>query len=196
MVAKSILKENLLSLTDIFAHLSQELLSSFDVIAEIFTQTIEGGHTVFWCGNGGSAAESSHLAAELTGRFRSNRRPLPSISLNSDSSAITCIANDFGFHLIFSRQLRALAREGDILIVLSTSGESENITEVLKEADRIGVESIALLGKSGGKARTIAKHSLIVNSVDTARIQEVHLLLGHTLCQFAELKLGFGDISN
>lgn len=196
MVANSILKQNLLSLSNIFTDLSQALLGSFDEIAEIFVQTIESGHTVFWCGNGGSAAESSHLAAELTGRFSSNRRPLPSISLNSDFSAITCIANDFGFHLIFSRQLRALAREGDILIVLSTSGESENISEVLKEADRIGVKSIALLGKSGGKARTIAKYSLVINSLDTARIQEVHLLLGHTLCQYAELKLGFGEASN
>ena len=196
MKAESVLKDNLLSLTDIFASLSQGLLSSFEEIAELFAKTLMNGNTVFWCGNGGSAAESSHLAAELTGRFRSNRRPLPSISLNTDLSAITCIANDFGYHLIFSRQLQALAKKDDVLIVLSTSGESKNITEVLREADRIGMNSIALLGKSGGEAHTLAKHSLIINSLDTARIQEVHLLLGHTLCQFAEFKLGFGGINN
>ena len=196
MKAESILKDNFLAVTDIFAGLSQSLLNSFEELAELFAQTLMNGNTVFWCGNGGSAAESSHLAAELTGRFRSNRRPLPSISLNADLSAITCIANDFGYHLIFSRQLQALAKKGDILIVLSTSGESRNITEVLREANKIGMDSIALLGKSGGEAHTLTKHSFIVNSLDTARIQEVHLLLGHTLCQFAELKLGFGNINN
>jgi D-sedoheptulose 7-phosphate isomerase len=189
MVVKSILKENLLSLTDIFAHLSQELLSSFDVIAEIFTQTIEGGHTVFWCGNGGSAAESSHLAAELIGRFKSNRKALPSISLSSDLSVITCIANDFGYEKVFSRQLSALAKKGDILIVLSTSGESKNIVEVLSLAKQIQIKSIAFLGNGGGQASKIADFSIIIDSSETARIQEMHLLLGHTLCEYAEIKM-------
>ena len=131
------------------------------------------------------------MAVELIGRFKNNRRPLPSISLNSDTSAITCIANDFGYEEIFSRQLEGLARSGDVLIVLSTSGNSENIVRVLQKAKEVGATSIALLGKDGGKAKDLADLKIIINSKETARIQEIHLLLGHTICEFAEMELGF-----
>jgi D-sedoheptulose 7-phosphate isomerase len=166
-------------------------LEDFEQCALVASKALASGSTIFWCGNGGSAAESSHLAVELIGRFKNNRRPLPSISLNSDTSAITCIANDFGYEEIFSRQLEGLARSGDVLIVLSTSGNSENIVRVLQKAKEVGATSIALLGKEGGKAKDLADLKIIINSKETARIQEIHLLLGHTICEFAEMELGF-----
>ena len=164
---------------------------TFSKTAAIFSDALKNGNTIFWCGNGGSAAESSHLAVELIGRFKNNRRPLPSLSLNSDTSAITCIANDFGYEEIFSRQLEGLAKPGDVLIVLSTSGNSENVLRVLKKSTVLGVISIAFLGKNGGKALELADLKIVINSQETARIQEIHLLMGHTICEFAEMELGF-----
>ena len=166
-------------------------INNLDQILNLIDHTFKSNKKIFTCGNGGSAAESSHLAVELIGRFKNNRRPLPSISLNSDTSAITCIANDFGYEEIFSRQLEGLARSGDVLIVLSTSGNSENIVRVLQKAKEVGATSIALLGKDGGKAKDLADLKIIVNSKETARIQEIHLLLGHTICEVAEMELGF-----
>ena len=164
---------------------------TFSKSAGIFSGALKNGNTIFWCGNGGSAAESSHLAVELIGRFKNNRRPLPSISLNSDTSALTCIANDFGYDEIFARQLEGLAKPGDVLVVLSTSGKSENILRALRKAREIGVTSIALLGKGGGQAKDLAEYSIVIESNETARIQEIHLLLGHTFCEFAEMEMGF-----
>ena len=163
----------------------------FGQSAEVFAKALEQGNTIFWCGNGGSASESSHLAVELIGRFKNNRRPLPSVSLNSDTAAITCIANDFGYDEVFARQLEGLARKGDVLVVLSTSGKSENILRALRKGKELGVTTIALLGKGGGEAVSLADHPIVVNSSETARIQEVHLLIGHTFCEFAEMEMGF-----
>jgi D-sedoheptulose 7-phosphate isomerase len=163
----------------------------FSAAASAFSNALIQGNTIFWCGNGGSASESSHLAVELIGRFKNNRRPLPSVSLNSDTSAITCIANDFGYDDVFARQLEGLAKPGDVLIVLSTSGKSENILRALRKANELGITSIALLGKGGGSAANLANYSIIIESSETARIQEVHLLMGHTLCEFAEMEMGF-----
>jgi D-sedoheptulose 7-phosphate isomerase len=163
---------------------------NFDKCAKAIADTLKKSGTVFWCGNGGSAAESSHLAVELIGRFKNNRKSLPSISLNADSSAITCIANDFGYEEIFARQLEGLGKKEDVLIVLSTSGESENILRVLRKAKDMGITSIALLGKGGGRAASLSNLAIVVNSDETARIQEIHLLLGHTFCEYAEIALG------
>ena len=163
----------------------------FSAASSTFSNALMQGNTIFWCGNGGSASESSHLAVELIGRFKNNRRPLPSVSLNSDTSAITCIANDFGYDEIFARQLEGLAKPGDVLVVLSTSGKSENILRALRKAKELGVTSIALLGKGGGPAANLASHAIIIESSETARIQEMHLLMGHTFCEFAEMEMGF-----
>ena len=164
--------------------------NQIDAVADLIATTLSSGNSIFWCGNGGSAAESSHLATELLGRFKNNRIPYPSISLNADTTLITCIANDFGYDEIYARQLEGLGKPGDLLVVLSTSGQSPNILRVLEEAKKLGVTSIALLGKGGGPALKLADHSLVVQSEETARIQEVHLLVGHTLCEYAEMKLG------
>jgi D-sedoheptulose 7-phosphate isomerase len=163
----------------------------FSAAASIFSNALIQGNTIFWCGNGGSAAESSHLAVELIGRFKNDRRPLPSLSLNSDTSAITCIANDFGYDEIFARQLEGLAKKGDVLVVLSTSGKSENILQGIRVAKRLGVTTIALLGKGGGDAVKLADISITIDSNETARIQEIHLLIGHTFCEVAEREMGF-----
>ena len=162
----------------------------FDEIAEIFTQILKVGSTVFWCGNGGSASESSHMATELLGRFKNNRKPYPSVSLNADTTLITCIANDFGYDEIYARQLEGLSKPGDLLIVLSTSGQSKNVVRALEQAKISGVISIGLLGKGGGPSAALSDYSIIIDSDETARIQEAHLVIGHTLCEYAEIKLG------
>lgn len=178
-------------LGNLLVQVKEQNREKFGLCSNIFANALKDGNTIFWCGNGGSAAESSHLAVELIGRYKNNRRPLASISLNSDSTALTCIANDFGYEEIFARQLEGLAKKGDVLVVLSTSGKSKNILKALLKAKEIGVTSIALLGKDGGDAVLIADHSIVVDSIETARIQEIHLLIGHTFCEFAEMDLGF-----
>ena len=159
--------------------------------SELFCSTLASKNTIFWCGNGGSASESSHLATELIGRFKENRIPLPSVSLNADTTAITCIANDFGYDEIYARQIQGLSKQGDLLIVLSTSGKSVNILRALEQAKQSGVTTIALLGKGGGPCMEVADISIVVPGSETARIQAVHLLIGHTLCELAAMKLGY-----
>lgn len=191
MKPEALLSSKISTLTALLSSLLNQHEEVFNQSAVAFAKALEQGKTIFWCGNGGSAAESSHLAVELIGRFKNNRRPLPSISLNSDTSAITCIANDFGYDEIFARQLEGLAKQGDVLVVLSTSGKSENILRALRKAKELGVTSIALLGKGGGEAANLANHTIIIESSETARIQEIHLLIGHTFCEFAEMEMGF-----
>ena len=191
MKSDAVLSSKISTLTTLLASLLDQHKAAFNQSAEAFASALKQGNTIFWCGNGGSAAESSHLAALLIGRFKNNRRPLPSVSLNSDSTAITCIANDFGYDEIFAHQLEGLAKSGDVLVVLSTSGKSENILRVLRKANELGVISIALLGKGGGEAADLADHRIIIESSETARIQEIHLLIGHTFCEFAEIEMGF-----
>jgi D-sedoheptulose 7-phosphate isomerase len=165
-------------------------VKEFEKVAEIFAKTLKEGNSIYWCGNGGSAAESSHMATELLGRFKNNRKPYPSISLNADTTLITCIANDFGYDEIYARQLEGLSKPGDLLIVLSTSGQSRNIVRVLEQAKSSGVVSVGLLGKGGGPSAALSDYSIVIDSNETARIQEAHLLIGHTLCEYAEIKLG------
>ena len=152
---------------------------------EIATGLNSGG-AIFWCGNGGSAAESQHMAAELMGRFLINRKPYRSLSLTTDTSAITGISNDFHFNEIFSRQLEGIARPGDFLVLFTTSGNSQNILLALEKAKEIGVHTIAFLGKDGGKAKNLADTEFLVDASETARIQEVHTVMAHTLCQIIE----------
>jgi D-sedoheptulose 7-phosphate isomerase len=176
-------------LKNLLAEPAKKYGDTFDKCAEVIANALRNENTIFWCGNGGSAADSSHLAVELIGRFKNNRRSLPSLSLNADTSAITCIANDFGYEEIFARQLEGLGKKGDVLVVLSSSGKSENILQVLRRAKDLEVTSIAFLGKGGGSAVSLSDFSIVIDSEETARIQELHLLLGHTLCEYAEIEL-------
>ena len=171
---------------------SESLISTVGEIGELLASVLSDGGTVYWCGNGGSAADSQHLSAELIGRFSTSRRPLRSVALTTDSSVLTCIANDFDFESVFSRQVEALLGPRDVLVALSTSGESKNIVGALQMAKESGASTVALLGKGGGAAAEVADHLLIVGSDSTARIQEMHLLIGHILCEIIERELGFG----
>lgn len=167
--------------------------SCVEIIADIATQIAQAllsSGTIFWCGNGGSAADSQHLAAELVGRFNKDRRALRSLALTTDTSVLTCIANDYSYEDIFSRQLEALARDIDILIVFSTSGDSENVLRALKVAKVLGLKSFAFLGKDGGQAKALADLSIVIPSFSTVRIQEAHILIGHIICDIIEKELG------
>ena len=185
-----LLSTKITTLSNLLSTLVSQQGDTFSQCAKIIGVSLKNENTIFWCGNGGSAAESSHLAVELIGRFKNNRRSLPSLSLNADTAAITCIANDFGYDEIFARQLEGLGKKGDVLVVLSTSGKSENILKVLQKAKGMGITSIALLGKGGGQAVALSDFAIVIESEETARIQEMHLLLGHTLCEYAEIDLG------
>lgn len=149
-------------------------------------RTLEGGGAALTCGNGGSAAEAMHLAEELVGKYSRDRPPLRGICLNSDATALTCIANDFGYEETFSRSLRALGRPGDVLIALSTSGKSVNVMRALEAARQMDILAIGLLGKGGGPCAGLCDHALIVDSDDTAHIQEAHQVVLHLLLEAVE----------
>ena len=152
----------------------------------IVTEALEAGNKVLLCGNGGSAADAQHIAAELTGRFKIERRPLPAIALTTDTSALTAIGNDYGFDQIFSRQVAALAKGGDVLVGISTSGNSPNVIYAMETAKNFGCKTIGLSGKGGGEMSNVCDLNIIVSSDDTARIQEMHILIGHILCQLVD----------
>lgn len=156
-----------------------------DAIAALLVERFRAGHKVLICGNGGSACDAMHFAEELTGRFRNDRPPLPAISC-SDVGHITCTANDFGFESVFSRWVEALGQKGDVLILLSTSGNSPNILNAAKAAEVRGVTTVALLGQEGGKLRGGCDHELVVPGATSDRIQELHMLILHTLVECVE----------
>ncbi len=147
---------------------------------------LDKGGKLILMGNGGSAADCQHIAAELVGRFKKERRAMPAIALTVDTSLLTALGNDYGFDTIFERQLEALARENDAVVGISTSGNSENVVRALKKANALGAETIGLVGNNGGKIKEIANLSIVVPSNDTARIQEVHITIGHIICELIE----------
>jgi D-sedoheptulose 7-phosphate isomerase len=163
-----------------------ELSESIEKVANLLINCLKNNGTIFWCGNGGSASDSLHLAGELVGRFVGDRRPLKSISLTADSAVMTCIVNDYGYEHIFSRQVEALGSERDLLVGISTSGNSQNVLNAFRVAEEKGMVTIGLLGKGGGKASSFVNQSIIVPSKSTARVQEMHILIGHILCDLIE----------
>ena len=163
-------------------------LAAIETTGQMIIERLRQGNTLFACGNGGSATDSMHLCEELIGRYRSNRCPLPAVSLNTDTSALTCIGNDFGFDEIFSRQIEALGKSNDILVGFSTSGNSENVARAFETANKNGVTTILLAGKSGGKIKAIADHSIVVESDNTARIQEIHTFILHAWLELVEVE--------
>jgi len=156
----------------------------------LIARCLAAGGKLLVCGNGGSAADSQHIASEMTGRFIKDRRPLAAIALSTDSSALTCIGNDYSFDEIFARQLRALGRQGDVLLAISTSGNSANVRRAAEDARAAGIAVIGLLGRDGGALKALCDIALVVPSAVTARIQEAHILIGHTLCGQVEHELG------
>jgi D-sedoheptulose 7-phosphate isomerase len=158
-------------------------------IASLFISTLKNNGKIIFMGNGGSAADAQHLAAELVGRFKKNRHALAAISLSCDTSVLTAIGNDFGFEEIFSRQIEALARAPDLVIAISTSGDSENIINAVKKAKELGLKTVGFLGKNGGKLNNLVDFSLLIPSLDTPRIQEIHIFAGHIICEIVEKEL-------
>tara|TARA_B100001996_G_C18426616_1_gene502856 strand:- start:106 stop:684 length:579 start_codon:yes stop_codon:yes gene_type:complete len=158
-------------------------------ISEKLIKTLKKNSCIFWCGNGGSAADAQHLSAELVGRFEKERIALRSIALNTDTSALTAIANDYDYKKIFSRQLEGLSKNGDALVVFSTSGNSKNIIDVLKTAKNKKILSIGIFGNNGGKAKKYCDEDISLPISNTARIQEVHILIGHIICYLIEKKI-------
>jgi D-sedoheptulose 7-phosphate isomerase len=156
-------------------------------IASHMSQAVLGGHKILWCGNGGSASDAQHLAAELVGRFRRDRPGLASLALTANAAAVIGIANDFGFHEVFARQVEALCNPGDVFVGISTSGTSRNITVALQRAHEMGAFTVAITGEHGGRLSNAADIWIRIPSRDTARIQEAYMLCGHMLCDWVEL---------
>lgn len=156
------------------------------------SKCFEQGGRVYFCGNGGSAADAQHLAAELSGRYYFDRPPLPSEALHVNSSYVTAVGNDYGYDEIYARAIRAFGRQGDILIGLSTSGNSPNVVKAFEAARQQGVHTVGFTGQGGGKMAPLSHTLFAIPSTDTPRIQEAHMLLGHTLCQGVEERL-FGS---
>lgn len=167
-----------------------ELREATYLAASTCARAISSGGKLLLCGNGGSASDCLHLAGELVGRLKDNRRSLPAIALTADSAVLTCIANDFGYENVFARQVEGLGRPGDVLIALSTSGASVNVIRAVEAANAAGITTIGMLGGSGGALRELCAQRLVVAaSRDTARIQECHILIGHVLCALIEQEL-------
>ena len=162
------------------------LRPAIDQAGQMILGTLRRGGKLLICGNGGSAAEAAHFATELVGRYAQTRRSLPAVALSSDGSLVTCIGNDFGFDQIFARQVSGLAQPGDLVVVLTSSGNSANILAALQEAKTLGLESIAFLGRGGGKAKGLATCDLIVPGASGAAAQEAHLFLIHHFCELID----------
>lgn len=159
-----------------------QMISDIGTIGHLISETLKKGNKVLLCGNGGSAADAQHIAAELVGRFVTERRGLPAIALTTDTSILTAVSNDYGFERIYERQVEALGQKGDLLIGLSTSGNSANILKALEKAQAMGVTTVGLLGGKGGTCKPFCDYSLVVKSFEAARIQEIHITIGHILC--------------
>jgi D-sedoheptulose 7-phosphate isomerase len=168
---------------------SEETLEGIASLARAVAHSLREGGTIWLFGNGGSAADAQHLAAELVGRFLHERRALPAVALTGNSSVLTAVANDYGFEQVFARQLEALGRPGDVALGISTSGRSANVVEGLRTAARAGLVTAALTGGDGGALREVAAECIVVPVSETPRIQECHALVVHVLCELVEEEL-------
>ena len=162
--------------------------SALEVAANICIDSLKQGGKILIFGNGGSAADAQHIAAELVGRYKLERKGLSAIALSTDTSSLTAIANDYGYEHVFDRQIEALANPEDVAVGISTSGNSSNVINALQLAKNIGCKSIGLSGKSGGNMNKLCDVNLVIPAKDTARIQEMHILLGHIICHLIELE--------
>ena len=168
---------------------NKELLDVIENVTSAITQSFRNGNKVLFCGNGGSAADAQHLAAEFSGRFYTDRDALPSEALHCNTSYITAVANDYSYDVIYSRIVKGTGKPGDVLVGLSTSGNSTNIVKAMEVAKQIGMITVSLTGATGGKLREISEYLINVPSTDTPRIQEAHIMIGHILCELVEKNL-------
>lgn len=164
----------------------QSLVPVIDRVAQLLIEVLDAGHKILLFGNGGSAADSQHIAAELVGKLMVKRRALPAIALTTDSSNLTALANDFGYDTVFQRQIEALGAPGDVAIGISTSGNSPNVLAAIKAARQKGLKTVALTGRDGGPLASLVDYSITIPSDSTQRIQESHITIGHILCELIE----------
>ncbi len=183
---ENIIQKRFKESTEVKNRFLKENLSRLLDVIKLISHCFEAGNKLFFFGNGGSAADAQHLAAEFVNRYIMDRPPLPAIALTTDTSILTSVSNDFSFSEVFAKQLKALGREGDVAVGISTSGTSPNIIKAFEVAKEMGMKTIALTGNDGGALTKIADFSLIVPSASTPRIQEVHILIGHILCELVE----------
>jgi D-sedoheptulose 7-phosphate isomerase len=168
---------------------SEELISTIDKVVGVIASAFQNGKHVYFCGNGGSAADAQHLAAEFSGRFYIDRKALPAEALHCNTSYLTAVANDYGYDLIYSRMIEGIGREGDVLVGLSTSGNSPNIVNAFETARDKKMITVGLTGITGGTMKAYSHHLINIPSGDTPRIQEAHIMIGHIICQLTEEKL-------
>ena len=168
---------------------NQPLLDTIQSVANAMVKALKDGKRILWCGNGGSAADAQHLAAELSGRFYYDRPPLNSEAMHCNTSYLTAVANDYGYDLIYARMIDGACKPGDVLVGISTSGNSTNICNAFRKAKELGVITVAMTGETGGKMKEMADYLLNVPSTDTPRIQESHIMIGHIICEIVEAQL-------
>ena len=166
-----------------------EMIETLRKISEVTAHALKNGNKVLFCGNGGSAADAQHIAAELSGRFYSDRDPLPAEALHVNTSYLTAVANDYSFDVVYSRMVKGIGKNGDVLFGISTSGNSKNIILAIEEAKKAGIIAIGLTGESGGKMYNLCNYIVRVPSTDTPRIQESHIMIGHIICLLIEEQL-------
>lgn len=175
-------QSHLETIQNVINNMEEQLVNA----SQLAVDTLKNGNKILLCGNGGSAADAQHIAAELTGRYKTERKGLPGIALTTDTSALTAIGNDYGYDRVFDRQVESLANKGDLIIGISTSGNSKNVINALKLAKKLGCQTLGFTGKNGGDMNEICDINLIIPSDNTPRIQEMHILLGHIICQIID----------
>jgi len=185
---QSIIQKEFIDHIKVTQKTSESLNKKIEIAAKICIASLLDNGKILIMGNGGSAADAQHIAAELVGRYKLERNALPAIALTTDTSAITSIANDYGYENVFNRQVQALANKNDVVIGISTGGTSTNVVKALETAKKIGCKTIGFSGKDGGMFNSLCDLNLIVNSDNTPRIQEMHILIGHSICHLIELQ--------
>ncbi|HUS46195.1 MAG TPA: SIS domain-containing protein [Phycisphaerae bacterium] len=183
------IKRRLQEAADLYRQMAEQLAKPTAQAAEVLIAALREGHTIYVCGDGGSAAQAQHVAGELVGRFMADRPALPCVALTTDTSVLTAVANDYSFEQVFERQVEALVREGDVLLLLSTSGSSANVLKAATRARKKGAKTIGLVGQSGGRLKELCDLSLSVPAETGPLIQEGHLVLLHILCGLIEQAL-------
>ncbi len=188
---KELIKQRLTASADVKLAIcnDEQMLEQIDAIAQVIVTAFKNGNSVYFCGNGGSAADAQHLAAEFSGRFYLDRQPLPSEALHCNTSFMTAVGNDYGYENVYSRLVQAIGKSGDVLIGISTSGNSPNILKAFAVARAKGMLTVGLAGQSGGKMVGETDHLVRIPSNDTPRIQEAHITVGHTICEIVEATL-------
>lgn len=188
-IVKQTIKDEFSSHLETINKVIETMEENLTLASQLAVETLKAGNKILLCGNGGSAADAQHIAAELTGRYKTERRGLPGIALTTDTSALTAIGNDYGYDRVFDRQVEALANKGDLIIGISTSGNSKNIVSALKLGRELGCKTLGFSGRDGGAMNEVCDINLIVPSNNTPRIQEMHILFGHTICQIIDNEL-------